>query len=174
MAQRFGRRDDLWTHAWSHQSVHGSDVAWLFARHKLASGVVGLFAKTGDPIRRKCTLRDGNQGREMAVTVAEFQGLDAPGARLYGIAEGVRTGACQGSLAILFPGPVQCLEPRPREGGPRLVEPFVQVVATRRRGMGAKVLSVVLVSAGDRETHLHGHAARVDSGSGRIPLGRVD
>jgi hypothetical protein len=106
--------------------------------------------------------------------VAEFEGLDAPGARLYGIAECLGSGARQSSLAILFPGSVQCLESRPGEGGPRPVEPFVQVVATRRRGMGAKALSVVLVSAGDRETHLHGHAARVDSGSGRIPLGRVD
>jgi Family of unknown function (DUF5677) len=48
-ARRFGRLDDLWTYEWSHESVHGSDSAWLFARHKLPSGVVGLFAKTSDP-----------------------------------------------------------------------------------------------------------------------------
>ena len=75
-------------------------------------------------------LGDGNQGREMAVTVAEFKGLDTPGARLDGIAECLGTGAHQRSLAILFPGSVQCLESRPREGGPRLLDPFVKVVAT--------------------------------------------
>jgi len=48
----------------------------------------------------------------MAVAVAEFEGLDAPGARLHGIAECTGKGARQSSLAILFPGPVQCLESR--------------------------------------------------------------
>jgi hypothetical protein len=42
----------------------------------------------------------------MPVTVTEFEGLDAPGPRLYGIAECLGTGAHQGSLAILFPGSV--------------------------------------------------------------------
>ena len=48
----------------------------------------------------------------MAVTVAEFEGLDAPGARLGGIAECPGTGAHQRGLAILFPRSVQCLESR--------------------------------------------------------------
>ena len=48
----------------------------------------------------------------MAVAVAEFEGLDAPGARLDGIAECLGTGAHQRTLAILFPGSIQCLESR--------------------------------------------------------------
>lgn len=38
----------------------------------------------------------------MAVAVAEFAGLDAPGTRLDGIAECLGTGAHERSLAILF------------------------------------------------------------------------
>jgi hypothetical protein len=48
-ALRFGRRDDYWTYQWSHESVHGSDAAWLFARHKVSTDTVALFDKTDDP-----------------------------------------------------------------------------------------------------------------------------
>jgi hypothetical protein len=48
-AIRFGRKDDYWTYEWSHESVHGSDVAWLFGRRKVAADTVALFAKTDDP-----------------------------------------------------------------------------------------------------------------------------
>jgi len=48
-AKRYGRKDDYWTYAWSHESVHGSDSAWSFSRRRLAPSVVGLFAKNADP-----------------------------------------------------------------------------------------------------------------------------
>ncbi len=49
VACRFDRRDDYWAYSLSHELVHGSDVAWLFARKPLAAGEVGFHAKTSDP-----------------------------------------------------------------------------------------------------------------------------
>jgi hypothetical protein len=37
-----------WAYELAHESVHGSDAAWIFARRTVA-GVVGLHAKTNDP-----------------------------------------------------------------------------------------------------------------------------
>lgn len=37
-------------------------------------------------------LRDSNQGGEMAIAVAQFQGFDASGARLHNLADGMGTG----------------------------------------------------------------------------------
>jgi hypothetical protein len=49
-ALRFGRGADYyWSYQWSHEAVHGSDAAWLFARRKVSTDTVGLFAKTTDP-----------------------------------------------------------------------------------------------------------------------------
>ena len=48
-AVRYGRKDCYWTYAWSHEAVHGSDAAWLFARRRVASDTVALFARTDDP-----------------------------------------------------------------------------------------------------------------------------
>lgn len=48
-ALRFGRKDDYWTYAWSHEAVHGSDAGWMFSRRKVSAGSVGLFGKTSDP-----------------------------------------------------------------------------------------------------------------------------
>ena len=47
-AIRFGRKEDFWTYSWSHESVHGSDAAWLFARKKIGENLA-LFAKTSSP-----------------------------------------------------------------------------------------------------------------------------
>jgi predicted transcriptional regulator len=47
-ALRFSRQDDFWTYEWSHESVHGSDAAWMFARRAIASGAAALHAKTSD------------------------------------------------------------------------------------------------------------------------------
>jgi hypothetical protein len=57
-AVRYGRRDDFWTYQWSHESVHGSEVAYMFSRRKIAEGTAGFHAKTGDP--------------EIRATMAEF------------------------------------------------------------------------------------------------------
>lgn len=46
---RFGRADDFWAYSLSHELVHGSDVAWLFARRSQGTDVGGLHAKTSDP-----------------------------------------------------------------------------------------------------------------------------
>jgi len=48
-ANRFGRKEDFWTYEWSHESVHGSDAAWLFARRRPEADRIDLHAKTGDP-----------------------------------------------------------------------------------------------------------------------------
>jgi len=48
-AFRFGRKEDFWTYQWAHESVHGSDAMWLFARRKRGVDTVALHAKTNDP-----------------------------------------------------------------------------------------------------------------------------
>jgi Family of unknown function (DUF5677) len=48
-AFRFGRKDDYWTYEWAHESVHGTDAAWMFARRKSSENTAGLYAKTNDP-----------------------------------------------------------------------------------------------------------------------------
>jgi hypothetical protein len=48
-AIRYGRKDDFWTYEWAHESVHGSDAAYMFSRKKLADQTAGMHAKTGDP-----------------------------------------------------------------------------------------------------------------------------
>jgi hypothetical protein len=48
-ASRFDRKEDYWTYRWAHESVHGSDAAWMFARQRPAVGTVSLYARTGNP-----------------------------------------------------------------------------------------------------------------------------
>lgn len=48
-ATRLGRQSDYWAYALGHELVHGSDVAWMFARRRLAPDVVGLYSKTDAP-----------------------------------------------------------------------------------------------------------------------------
>lgn len=48
-ALRFSRADDFWIYEWSHESVHGSDAVWIFARRPTATGAAALHAKTNDP-----------------------------------------------------------------------------------------------------------------------------
>ncbi len=47
-ANQFGRGEDYWTYSWSHEAVHGSDAAWLFARTEIRGGVA-LHDRTKDP-----------------------------------------------------------------------------------------------------------------------------
>jgi hypothetical protein len=51
-ALRFNRRDDFWAYEWSHEFVHGSDAAWVFARRTPAPGAAALHGKTNDPVAR--------------------------------------------------------------------------------------------------------------------------
>lgn len=48
-ASKYGRKDDYWTYHWAHESVHGSDAVWMFARQRPAVGTVYLYARTGNP-----------------------------------------------------------------------------------------------------------------------------
>ena len=47
-ARRFGRLDDYWMREWSHQAVHGGDVAWMTYLERRGDRI-GVFAKTEDP-----------------------------------------------------------------------------------------------------------------------------
>ena len=47
-AKRYDRQDDYLTYLISHEMVHGSDIAFLFRRRKLANGSLALFAQTSD------------------------------------------------------------------------------------------------------------------------------
>ena len=49
---------------------------------------------------------NARQGREMTVSVAELEDLNAAGACFHSIAKRVGTGAARSGLAILFPHPV--------------------------------------------------------------------
>jgi hypothetical protein len=49
-AFRYDRKEDYWMYEWAHDSVHANDVAWMFARKKIAHDSVGLYAKTNDPL----------------------------------------------------------------------------------------------------------------------------
>ncbi|HUR19471.1 MAG TPA: hypothetical protein VMZ90_01600, partial [Vicinamibacterales bacterium] len=49
LANRFARQDDYWAYCYSHESVHGSDIAWSYGRRRVADDVAGLHAKTSDP-----------------------------------------------------------------------------------------------------------------------------
>lgn len=88
-------------------------------------------------------LRDGGQGREMAVAVTEFKTLDVARAGLHCIADRTRAGAGKGGLAVLLPRLVKRLEPRCRESIAGLIEPPVQIVAPRRGGMRSNLLEVL-------------------------------
>jgi hypothetical protein len=48
-ALRYGRTDDYWTYALSHEMVHGSDAAWIYSRRKFSGDRVGVFAGTYNP-----------------------------------------------------------------------------------------------------------------------------
>lgn len=58
-AFRFGRKDDYWTYEWAHESVHGTDAAWMFARRRPAEDTAGLHAKTNDPLLRSSLAQFG-------------------------------------------------------------------------------------------------------------------
>src|SRR5207248_8969955 len=74
--------------------------------------------------------------------MTKFKSLDLASAGLHCIADRAGTGAGESRFAVLFPRSVQRLESGSREGVARGVEPFVQVVAARRRRMRAKLLEV--------------------------------
>ena len=78
----------------------------------------------------------------MTVAVTEFKGLDPTRASVDSITDRTGTGAGESGLAVLFPGSVQGLEPRRREGVAGSIEPLVQVAAARRRGMRSNLLEV--------------------------------
>lgn len=48
-AIRYDRKDDFWTYEWSHESVHGNDAAFMFARRRLGEDTTAMHAKTADP-----------------------------------------------------------------------------------------------------------------------------
>jgi hypothetical protein len=49
-AKRYGRsEEEILFYQWSHESVHGSEAAWMFARKDVGEGTVGVFGKTGNP-----------------------------------------------------------------------------------------------------------------------------
>jgi hypothetical protein len=49
-AFRFDRKDDYFTFEWAHESVHGTDAGWMFAKQRATPDWVGLCGKTGEPI----------------------------------------------------------------------------------------------------------------------------
>jgi hypothetical protein len=50
-ARKFGREDDYWLYKYSHQTVHGSDAAWIYARIQYAQHT-GFHAHTPHPVLR--------------------------------------------------------------------------------------------------------------------------
>ena len=85
---------------------------------------------------------DGNQGREMAVAVTEFEGLDTPSTGVDSVADCAGTGAGESALAILFPRLVQRLESRRGEGIAGAIEALVEVVAARWCAVRSYLLEV--------------------------------
>lgn len=51
-AVQFDRKEDYLTYEWTHESVHGSDAAWMFGRRRTARDAAALHAKTTDPMLR--------------------------------------------------------------------------------------------------------------------------
>jgi hypothetical protein len=51
-ALRFGRKEDYWFYEWCHESVHGTDACWMFARHKGPNEALGFHAKTDHAVLR--------------------------------------------------------------------------------------------------------------------------
>lgn len=49
-AFRFDRKDDYLTFEWAHESVHGTDASWMFAKQRATADWVGLCGKTGEPM----------------------------------------------------------------------------------------------------------------------------
>lgn len=47
-AVRYGRRENYWMYEWAHDSVHGTEIAWMFARRKVSADTVLFHAKTND------------------------------------------------------------------------------------------------------------------------------
>jgi Family of unknown function (DUF5677) len=50
-ARKFSREDDYWLYKYSHQTVHGSDAAWIYARIQFAQHT-GFHAHTPHPVLR--------------------------------------------------------------------------------------------------------------------------
>lgn len=49
-AKRYGRsEEEILFYQWSHESVHGSEAVWMFAKMEVEEGIVGMFGKTGNP-----------------------------------------------------------------------------------------------------------------------------
>jgi hypothetical protein len=49
-AKRFGWSEDkILFYEWSHESVHGTEAVWMFAKIGMDDGTVGLFGKTANP-----------------------------------------------------------------------------------------------------------------------------
>jgi hypothetical protein len=46
---RFDRKKEYWIYEWAHESVHGTDAAWLYGRRRTAENEARLYAKTSDP-----------------------------------------------------------------------------------------------------------------------------
>ena len=65
------------------------------------------------PLReRRVISGDVDQGREMTVAVAEFEGLNLAGARVHRIADRVGSDLGEGCVAVLLPDLVERLEAR--------------------------------------------------------------
>jgi hypothetical protein len=76
----------------------------------------------------------------MTVAMAKSEGLNLPGPGLHGFVDRVRSDLAERCISVLLPQPVQRLESRRREGIAGAIEPLVEVVAPRRRGMRSNLL----------------------------------
>jgi hypothetical protein len=48
-AKRYGRsEEEMLFYQWTHESVHGSEAVWMFAKMEVEEGTVGMFGKTGN------------------------------------------------------------------------------------------------------------------------------
>jgi hypothetical protein len=79
LAFRFGRKDDLWTYQLSHESVHGSDSFWMFARRRPAADAAAFHAKNADPIfRSSVALFAARSMRDATVAASAVFGWSMP------------------------------------------------------------------------------------------------
>jgi len=49
-AFKFDRKDDYFTFEWTHESVHGTDAGWMFAKKRATADWVGFCGKTNEPM----------------------------------------------------------------------------------------------------------------------------
>lgn len=79
LAIRFGRKDDLWTYALAHESVHGSDSFWMFSRRRPARDVAAFHAKNADPtFRSSIAFFAAKSMRDAAASAFNMRGWTLP------------------------------------------------------------------------------------------------